>query len=510
MMRRTTDLLLTDLRHQIADLGKGGGLIGPSIYDTAQALRFAPPPEGPCDALSWLLEQQQADGGWGDPAAPRARDVPTLAAVLALRVYGSDPRQVEALEAGRAFLRQIAPQWEGPLPDDLPVGIELLLPRMLDDAAALGLDVPREPYAGLLALGNRRRRIIEALTTRAATPPVHSWEAWGQEPWPELVDGIGSVGNSPAATAAWLRAAAGRAGLAPEQAAAERYLRRAAEATGSGIPGVLPTVWPINRLEQVFGLYMLHWADLLGHGGLQGPIDEQLRSLERAMRADGIGMSDNFASDGDDSAAALVVLRWAGRRADLSSLQGFALDDHYCAYQGELQPSLSVTAHALHALSVFGHHAAGPLRYVRQLYRPRAGWASDKWNGSWHYTTGQAVTSLLAAGACELIPHVRETFVARQRADGGWGTRTANLEETAYAVLALLEIHANGFGTIASRRAAERGAELLRQDYRPLSEDATTCWLGKEMFRPRRLARLIEVAAIVAAAVQEELCLAAA
>ncbi|MBD2248543.1 hypothetical protein [Nostoc sp. FACHB-888] len=59
--------LFTELRSLIADLGKNGGLISPSVYDTAQVLRFYPPATGVEPALEWLLTQQQADGGWGNP-----------------------------------------------------------------------------------------------------------------------------------------------------------------------------------------------------------------------------------------------------------------------------------------------------------------------------------------------------------------------------------------------------------------------------------------------------------
>src|SRR5262245_57233189 len=105
-MNRMIDVLLTDLRCQIADLGKDGGLIGPSVYDTAQVLRLMPPREGVGPALSWLTEQQHPDGGWGDPSVPRARDVPTLAAVLAIHTYGSRARDRLAVKTGLAFLRQ--------------------------------------------------------------------------------------------------------------------------------------------------------------------------------------------------------------------------------------------------------------------------------------------------------------------------------------------------------------------------------------------------------------------
>ena len=88
-MNRMLDLLITDLRHLVSDLGKDGGLTSPSIYDTAQVLRLAPASENTCATLDWLLAQQKADGGWGNPAIPLTRDVPTLATVLALSMYGN-------------------------------------------------------------------------------------------------------------------------------------------------------------------------------------------------------------------------------------------------------------------------------------------------------------------------------------------------------------------------------------------------------------------------------------
>jgi hypothetical protein len=46
-----------------------------------------------------------------------------------------------------------------------------------------------------------------------------------------LIDGAGGVGHSPAATAAWLKAAAGRPDLANAREVAQRYLVEAAAAT---------------------------------------------------------------------------------------------------------------------------------------------------------------------------------------------------------------------------------------------------------------------------------------
>jgi len=130
-MSRIVDILLSDLRSLITNQGKDGGWISPSVYDTAQVLRMHPPQQGVWPAVDWLLSQQQVDGGWGDPATPLTRDVPTLASVLALHNYDNRKATHEAKQAGLAFLRRQVGQWWQPRLDDLPIGVELLLPGVL-------------------------------------------------------------------------------------------------------------------------------------------------------------------------------------------------------------------------------------------------------------------------------------------------------------------------------------------------------------------------------------------
>ncbi len=72
------------LQGLLPQLGKGGGRISASVYDTAQVLRAYPPSGGVTPGLEWLKQQQQADGGWGSPSAPLYRRISTIAAVLAL------------------------------------------------------------------------------------------------------------------------------------------------------------------------------------------------------------------------------------------------------------------------------------------------------------------------------------------------------------------------------------------------------------------------------------------
>jgi hypothetical protein len=495
MQNHVVDSLLAELRSVIRELGQDGGLIGPSIYDTAQVIRLAPPASGVQHTLDWLVAQQQADGGWGNPAFPRARDVPTLAALLALHLYATTPHDRRIIQAGLDFLRQHAPIWEGLLPDDLPVGIELLLPRMLEEAQAAGLCVPRAPYAALIALGERRRRMLAALPIRAGTPPAHVWEGWGTDPDLNLIDASGGVGHSPAATAAWLRASARRADLAPARAAAHRYLERAAAATATGIPGVVPTVWPIPRFEQSNALYALLVGGLLDHPQLSSAVRAQIADLAQAFSPAGLGMSDSFIPDGDDTAEALAVLHAAGHPIELAIMRRFAHQDHFCAYHGELQPSTSVTAHAAHILRMCGQPSVSAQQYLAARQLPDGRWHGDKWNGSWLYTTCQIMVALAGTEPSAAIERALLTLLAHQQPDGGWGTQGASAEETGYAILALRSLMHTPMGTAAVRQSLEQAERWMLSAYHPFDQPLRPCWLGKEIYRPYRLARIIELAA---------------
>jgi hypothetical protein len=502
-MNTALDPLIRELSTLIADLGKGGGQMGASVYDTAQALRLLPPQDDVRPIRDWLLSQQQADGGWGEPRAPLTRAVPTLAAVLALHAYPCGRQTREAVQAGLSFLRTQSGHWTDPLPDDLPVAVELLLPRLLDEAAALGLALPQQPYAGLIVLGHQRRRTIARQSLRAGMPVVYSWEGWGTVPDPALLDSFGGIGLSPAATAAWLRAASEHAGLeAAVQSihcqAAWCYLARASASTEVGISGVMPLAWPITRFEQAFGLYALLMAGLLDHPALAAVVRPQLDDLFRALKPEGLGFCDGFSLDGDDTAVAIAVLRAAGYPVNLTPLQHFATDDHFCTWPGELQPALSVTAHAVHAQALCGTTSLAPQTYLLGHQGPDGRWLGDKWNTSWLYTTSQAVQALYRAGTDQGLPAALNALVTAQHADGGWGTGSSTLEETAYAVFAL-QAASQAAGDLAARRRAFRALQRAQQWL--LAHGHTTgttmCWLGKALYRPPRIARVIELAAIV-------------
>ncbi|HNP69609.1 MAG TPA: prenyltransferase/squalene oxidase repeat-containing protein [Kouleothrix sp.] len=494
-MSHIADVLLTDLRHSIRELGKGGGMNSPSIYETAQVLRFMPPAGMIWPALEWLEMQQQPDGGWGEPAVPRARDVSTLAAILALQKYGSRVHEQHSIYAGLAFLRHQASYWAR-LTDDLPVGVELLLPHLLEETARAGLKIPIEPYVQLIALGKHRRKLIAGREWPPGTPPVHSWEGWGVEPSPALLDGTGGVGHSSAATAAWLQAARDRPDLAEARERALGYLERAATMTGVGLPGVVPGVWPINHFELVFGMYMLCLAGLLRHPALRDTIEPQVQTLKAAFRPEGIGFSDYFMPDGDDTAAALAILHTAGQSVSSAPLRRFAVNSHFCAFPGELQPSLSVVAHAAHALCLLGEDPAAAYSYIIEQQQSDGRWMGDKWQSSWLYTTSQALLALPYQRYARQLDRAIDEIVSYQAPSGGWGSHHGpTTEETAYGVLALRHLRRQGVLHEEGQLALAAAEQWMLDQYQPFRQRAPQLWLDKDAYRPLRIVRIVELVA---------------
>jgi hypothetical protein len=495
-MHNVAEQRLAELRQIVQDLGTQGGLVSPSIYDSAQVLRLYPPADSR-PALDWLLQQQRSDGGWGDPSVPHTRDVPTLGAMLALNARDSRPAARAAIAAGRTFLRAHADCWHGALPDNLPVGVELILPYLLEEATLAGLDISPEPYRELIAFGAKRRARLQQMQIRGGSTHAHSWESFGANPDPSLIDGSDSVSHNPAATAAWLRASTATAANQDLREAAEAYLDRCCIATGINIPGVVPGVWPLVRFEQAFVLYILFVAGLLEHPALRDVVHDQLVNLMPAIQSAGLGLSDHFAADGDDTAAALLVLKAAGFSVDPSPLTHFANENHFYGYKGELHGSVSLTARCISTLVRFPHGGGDPARYVQYVLDHQQSdgrWQHDKWHGSWIYTTLHSVLALCDTNGHEAaIRRATEALLTAQSPSGSWGTQ----EETAYAIFTL--------------RAAQRvivddriDAALARAEHSMLvhhpHSDAATGWIGKELYRPYRIVRAVELAATIPSA----------
>lgn len=495
-LSRAAEIILADLRDLIAALGRDGGLANGSVYDTAMVVRLAPPEEGTEAAVEWLLGQQHADGGWDNPKVLRARDMPTLAAVLALHVRGKDERARRAVERGLEFIRQQAPHWTV-LPEDLLVGVEMNLPRLLEAAVALGLDVPVAQYAAVIEDGKRRRAKLGMLKQlHFGTPPALMWEGWGTEPDPALVDPEGGIGPCPAATAAWVHAAQGRPELKELVAKARGYLKNAEAGTDARLPGVVPATWRIDFMEKQWGLFALLCAGLLDHPLLADVVKPHLDTLEAAITPRGIGFTKYFMPDGDCTAVTVALLKAMNRPVDLSVLKQFERGEHFYTYPQETHPSLTTTAHVVMALNLVGEDTSRWVRAMLQMQSADGRWLIDKWQTSWLYATTQAMLAIPDAAAMRTSI---ETLLRLQKEDGGWGSSDhTTAVETAFAVLVLNGLRNKGVEEEAIRGALARAHRYLRHAYRPFVPNDEPMWIGKALYCPFRMDRAFELSAMLA------------
>ena len=110
--------------------------------------------------------------GGATPALPLIRDVPTIAALLTLSKYRTGYWVDNAILAGLHFLEKHQKFWDDELSEDLPVGIELIIPMLVAEVEATGLDLPTDHYKNLEPVAKQKIAQLESLDFGAATPPT--------------------------------------------------------------------------------------------------------------------------------------------------------------------------------------------------------------------------------------------------------------------------------------------------------------------------------------------------
>lgn len=471
--------------------------MSPSVYETAQVLRFYPPAQGAAPALAWLVEQQAGDGGWGWPGNSLYRIVPTLAAILALRVHDPTIGATAAIEAGLAFLARNESATATAGTSAIPIAYELILPRLLADAAAVGLPVTMQPTAEVAALGRRRLARLATDPPPADTTPFVSWEAWGADTAQACLHPISGIGHSAAATAWWLQGGGDRIDLVARTQAA-RYLQRSMQAAGSGIAGVVAPFWPINRFEQLFMLHPLLLAGIMRLSSLQPVLRPLLEELWSALSPHGVGFSDYFTPDGDDTAAALGVLHTGGFPVSVDILSDFRHPTHFSAYPSELHTSLTVTARASHALAHMGYPTQNWQCAIVAAQQPDGWWYGDKWNISRFYSTCLALSALTGAEPTTTWRLARQALLQSQHPEGGWGEQWPTPVETSYALLALWMIHDARMLDAAGTQALAQGQRFLASVACTAHDNDPPMWIGKDLFRTPRIDRVFILSALLA------------
>ncbi|WDZ84167.1 prenyltransferase/squalene oxidase repeat-containing protein [Micromonospora cathayae] len=500
-----------------------------SVYETGRLVSLSPWLTLHVERIRHLLDAERPDGGWGGPDDGYAL-VPTLSAteglLAALRRGDLDAvaeplakGAVAAVDRGLVFLRDRLATLDASRLPDMPA-VDLIVPALVEALAAHLAALRETPVAGLeawrdvpappLPPGLRRTRLERVRAALASGHPLpekllHALEVTG--PAAHRAAGVapvgpGTVGASPAATAAWLGTPD------PGTDVARRYLEAVVRQYG----GPVPCTSPISVFERSWVVSTLIRA------GLPVPVPATvLAGLRDTLGPTGTATAPGLPADADTTSVTLYALATSGQPVDPSSLWSFDTGEHFCTWPGEDGASITTNAHVLDALGWHLRHpgpatgdggtvpSADRARLAAAVHRLSAwladrqeaegSWCSDRWHASPYYATWCAVLALHDYGVGPAVgPAVQRAVrwvLAGQHADGSWGRWGGTAEETAYALQVLCV--AGATSTPATAQAVDRGRRWLSTV--ESVEDGPALWHDKDLYRPSLIVRAAVLAA---------------
>ncbi|NLE43369.1 MAG: hypothetical protein GX620_01505 [Chloroflexi bacterium] len=470
--------------------------MGPSAYDIAWLARLRDPSTGDArwpDLVVWLLEHQQPDGSWGGEI-PYYHDriISTLSACIALQQNGRSRSSEEAIARAEKFLwRNLHLLARDPF--EL-VGFELIFPTLLAEAQQLGLDVPTHTCGYGRIQTTKLRLIPPEMLYSPHVSTILSIEFLGRSgqvgKLREALTEIGSLGNSPAATAYYLS-------LIGDDDQALEYL----ESVRSHMPHIIP-VFPFRTFELTWVLNNLAAANL----SIRHMISEDAwRTLQHELNRHSVGFDPTFeVPDGDTTSVCCRVLLAAGYNVDPQILQQY--EDRqkqvFRTYFYERNPSVSTNVHALEALSLmkdYPNRAEVQDQIITMLLDSRkynTFWI-DKWHASPYYATAHTLTALLNAREylAPVCQHTVDWIEHTQRDDGSWGYfEHGTIEETAFAMSALL--HFNRRRPVDAE-TLHRGAAYLAREHRGPASTYPQLWIVKSLYAPYDIVRSSILGALI-------------
>ncbi|MEU6041118.1 prenyltransferase/squalene oxidase repeat-containing protein [Actinomadura sp. NPDC047616] len=516
-------------------LAEPWGQVSPSIYETGKLVTLAPWLTGHDRRVRYLLSAQRPDGGWGAPGGYAM--VPTLSAVEALlttlrrdepSAHAAEPRELlGAADRGLRMLDRLLPALDADSVPDMPA-IDLIaaslvdaINRRLDELDRTRPDLARavwSPGARLVlppGLDDSRLVKIRKVLEAGVAPPgkvVHALEtvadlARGTDAVRPA--GTGTIGASPAATAAWLdERSAGDPG---------NPARIFLETVVSRHHGLAPCGIPITVFERGWVL------SILARVGLVSSVPADLRtSLEDVLGPAGTPAAEGLPTDADTSSGALYALALLGAPRPPDLLWTYETDKHFCTWPGEDGFSVTVNAHALEAFGAYLRHVtangapgeaedgpggAAPVERYRATvdklvsvlcrHQHADGSWTDRWHVSPYYATMCCVLALERFGgprAAAAIEQARRWILDTRRPDGSWGLWAGTAEETAYAVQTLLPSVDTSEGL---RKVISRANEFLlahevgQNGYRA----GPALWHDKDLYHPAAIVRASVLAA---------------
>ncbi|WP_223166389.1 prenyltransferase/squalene oxidase repeat-containing protein [Nonomuraea sp. SYSU D8015] len=470
------------------------GQVSPSVYETGRVVSLAPWLTGHLKRIDFLTGAQRRDGAWGGPDGYGL--VPTLSAteaILAALTRGDPGTDRHTLMRTAHEGLRVLGGWLSKRMDlpDMPA-IEHIVPCLVSLINRRLADLPGHPPLPLPeGMSEDTLQLIRSWIASGAEIPeklLHALEVAGLEaagapgirPTP-----IGTVGASPAATAAWLGEP--RDPYEPARGHLEAVVRLHG--------GPVPVGLPITVFERA---WVLSWLVRAGVPVETPP--EMTADLRAAIGPRGAAAGPGLPSDADTTSVALYALALSGAPHEPDSLWRFRTGTRFSTWPGEQGVSVSVNAHVLDA---FGQYAASRpeaapryertiaevAAWIRDRQEPDGRW-TDRWHASPYYATVSCALALDAFGgeASEKAVQAAVAWVLdTQRPDGSWGRWEGTAEETAYAIQVLLLTR--GHADPSRPRAAERGLKhLMRADHPPL-------WHDKDLYAPLAVTRAAVLAA---------------
>lgn len=488
---------MTDIIAQLID-EIGPGHMASTAYDTAWAARL-----GEIDwnissqALSWLAENQLADGSWGASAPMYYHDrvICTLAAMIALSVRGRRGHDKTQIERGKQALERVvggATQGLQSDPNGATVGFEMIAPTLTAEAEKLGI-IQNQGNRILGRLSKQRAKklsylqgnMISRKVTMAFSAEMAGSDGQHMLDVHNLQEVNGSVGVSPSATAYFATY------IKKGDAASLNYLRNTLKPDGG-----LPNVAPFDVFEIGWALWNLSLIPGLGHTEKLKP---HLDFLSKAWTPKtGVGFAASYTvKDSDDTGLVYETLLRYGIEKDLASVLSYEEKDHFRCFDLEANPSISANIHVLGALGQAGLNAKNSsvqkiIHFLHKSKGQQPFWV-DKWHASPYYATAHAIIAC-AGLANELVGESVEWILKTQNSNGSWGTYVATAEETAYAIQALW-VWNNKVARIP-KSIFKNGARWLKENmhnpYPPL-------WIGKCLYSPNLVIRSAVISALALA-----------
>lgn len=471
------------------------GCIGASSYDIAWMARLrvdgSNHPRWP-DLVDWLLEHQWPDGSWGG-AIPYCHDriLCTLAALIALKECGRSTKEVaQATSMGERYIWNHL-HFLHHDPVEL-VGFELILPTLLAQAHQLGIDVPTHSAGyGRLRATKLNLLPMEQLY-KPGTSVAFSLEFLDGQVDRNQVQSLqganGAIANSPATTAYFLLNVG-------DQEKALTYLKSV-----KARPEGPPAFYPFRTFEAAWVLEHLAFGGI----GLEVVDSSVWDILRSGISETGAGIDPLFGiNDGDTTAVVLHVLALAGKSVDPLILRRFEQPNTrtFRTFAFERNASVATNAHALEALYFMPDYpnrkevSKRILTLLLGSQKYQSYWI-DKWHASPYYATAHVLIALARVkepllGECL---HSIEWLLHTQREDGSWGFfDQGTVEETAYALLALLHCYCQG--RLEDVEVLKRGVGYLQQ---ALEEEAPfpELWIAKTLYMPENIVRAAIIATI--------------